>query len=38
MPIIEAAHIGPVPISAFRRVHKYSTHDQEFRQIQYQAT
>ena len=38
MPIIEAAHIGRVPISAFRRVYKYSTHDQEFRQIQHQAS
>lgn len=34
MPIIEAAHIGPVPISAFRRVYKYNKHDKEFRQIQ----
>jgi len=33
MPIIEAAHIGPVPISAFRRVYEFNTHNQEFRQI-----
>ncbi len=33
MPIIEAAHIGPVPISAFRRIYKYNKHDQEFRKI-----
>lgn len=33
MPIIEAAHIGPVPISAFRHIYKYNKHDQEFRQI-----
>ena len=34
MPIIEAAHIGRIPISVFRRVYKYNKHDQEFRQIQ----
>ena len=34
MPIIEAAHVGPIPISAFRRVYKYNKHDEEFRQIQ----
>ncbi|MBX9658469.1 MAG: hypothetical protein K2X00_07860 [Nitrospiraceae bacterium] len=33
MPVIEAAHIGPVPISAFRRIYKCNKHDQEFRQI-----
>lgn len=30
MPVIEAAHIGRVPRSAFRRVLKYSKHDQTF--------
>ncbi|TKB57060.1 MAG: hypothetical protein E8D49_14295 [Nitrospira sp.] len=34
MPIIEAAHVGPIPISVFRRVCRYNKHDQEFRQIQ----
>lgn len=34
MPIIEAAHIGPVPISAFRRIFMFSKHDQEFKQVQ----
>ena len=34
MPIIEAAHIGPVPISAFRCVYKFNKHDQEFKQVQ----
>ena len=38
MPVIEAAHIGPVPISAFRRVYKYNKHDQEFKQIQIPRT
>jgi hypothetical protein len=33
MPIIEAAHIGPVPISAFRRIFMFSKHDQEFKQV-----
>ncbi len=34
MPMIEAAHIGPVPISAFRRIFMFSKHDQEFKQVQ----
>ena len=33
MPIIEAEHIGPVPISAFRRIFRFSKHDKEFKQV-----
>jgi hypothetical protein len=34
MPLIEAAHIGPVPISAFRRVFMFRKLDQEFKQVE----
>lgn len=34
MPIIEAAHIGPVPISAFHRVIIFRKLDQTFAQVQ----
>ena len=33
MPVIEAAHIGPVPVSAFRKVYAFNKSVQEFRQI-----
>lgn len=33
MPLIEAAHIGPVPIVAFRRVFKYSSKAKVFTNI-----
>lgn len=33
MPRIEAAHIGPVPIAAFRRVLKFNTQTQKFTQL-----
>lgn len=33
MPIIEAAHIGPVPVSAFRKIYKFNRSTQEFKQI-----
>ena len=34
MPLIEAAHIGPVSISAFRRVYRFNKREQEFKQLQ----
>lgn len=34
MPIIEAAHIGPVPISVFRRIFRFSKHDQKIEQVE----
>ena len=33
MPIIEAAHVGPVPVSAFRKIYKFNRSTQEFKQI-----
>lgn len=33
MPIIEAAHIGPIPISAFRRIFMFKKRDREFKQV-----
>lgn len=33
MPIIEAAHIGPIPISAFCRAYKFNRHNQELNEI-----
>lgn len=38
MPMIEAAHIGLVPLSAFRRVYKYNKYDQIFREMQIPGT
>lgn len=33
MPIIEAAHIGPIPMCAFRRVLNYSADAKEFKEV-----
>jgi len=33
MPLIEAAHIGSIPVSAFLRVLKYSKHNEEFTEL-----
>lgn len=36
MPIIEAAHIGPVPVSAIRKVYKFNRSAQEFTKLETQ--
>lgn len=33
MPKIEAAHVGPIPVNAFRRIFKYSIKTKEFAQL-----
>lgn len=33
MPIIEVAHIGPIPICAFRRVLNYSADTKDFKEV-----